>query len=123
MINIFRKMWSKKQIHKEIHNEIPKESTKLYLHKLNGFTIYQASTVYIISPDPTPVTALNQVQALRKLDMYVQGGGATNPNFSGGRLIIIASTFYTIDVDSNEEITAIKRTITGSFTTDTVTKL
>ena len=54
MVNIFRRLWSKKEIHDEIH----KESTKLYLHQIedeNDNVIRFTST----KSSPISLTELN----------------------------------------------------------------
>ena len=53
--------------------------TQLYLHTIGGFSVYQGSTLYIISPDNAQLDSFTKLCNCRSVSIYAKGGGASNP--------------------------------------------
>ena len=128
-----------------LYHPITSGGTKLYLHKLTGFTVYQGSNLYFVSTDNTNLSGKTIEQICDYLlyhtilVYYVLGGGASNPvhfndliytwvTVDGTRGVKLYSIEFDID-NGHVVLTSSPNIITGTQVlntvqiTDTVTEL
>lgn len=104
--------------------------TRLYLHKLNGLSIYQGCTIYIMSTVSAPITDRTSLEntIARSTGFYLLGGGVSVPtrvcplsgifaNPAGSGVSIVWD--YATQVDTTLVLT--RAVATGTFTDDEVT--